>query len=497
MPVRTSKLVIAAVLLPLLLLVFSACATGAQNSSPPPAAPSSSDALPSQAGPAEQPVFSASYAIHRFTRNNAAGLVDTRGKILLEPRHSDAYVLTDAAEGNPRFLIAASIQSLANDLPTIAHALFSTKGERLFDFEDNVVYSGAFGSYLIKNNQVDPAQNAIIDMRTLAPVEKLSGFGAAYLTPDRLILLRPNESLEIYSHALSRVADFKEVSWAFVLPCFGQWFVSITDFSGNSFFVDSNGKAVPQPENANLTPIGREYAIAQTVNGTSTVLDDKWQEIFTTDQMLLGFLKKSAIASIEEGGRMQSYLVHFDGTALTKGYENLWMGTPYEENGVTQYIAIASEQTGITQDGQPTTQYTLLDPNGKTVATYRGVGFVECTGGRAVMSEMGGTLPTARVSDYAGNTIIPEGTYVTIAPLFVQQGSPLEVAAHRLFFDAMTLDAAGTLRHDVLDRNGVVLFSNLESIESFDGENIVTMKDGAAVLLDSNGNTLFKDDVKK
>ena len=237
MLVRHSKHITAAVLLAVLLLLISACGTG--SSSAPPSAPSSSAVMSSsQAGPAEHPVFSASYAIHRFTRNNAAGLVDTKGKILLEPRYSDAYILADAADGNPRFLVAASIQNLKSELPTIAHALFSTKGERLFDFVDNVVYSGAFGSYLIKNNQVDPAENAIIDMRTLTPIEKLSGFNAAYLTPDRLILLRPNESLEIYNHSLSRVAIFKDINWAFTLPCFGQWFISITDPAGNSFFVD-------------------------------------------------------------------------------------------------------------------------------------------------------------------------------------------------------------------------------------------------------------------
>ena len=135
-----------------------------------------------------------------------------------------------------------------------------------------------------------------------------------------------------------------------------------------------------------------------------------------------GFLEKSVVLSREEGGRMVSYLAGFDGTPLTPGYENLWVGTPYEENGVTQYIAVAAEQEGITPDGQPDSQYTLLDPAGKTVATYRGSGVVECTGGRAVMSEMGGNRPTARVTDYAGNTIVPEGTYVTIAPIFVQEG---------------------------------------------------------------------------
>ena len=144
---RFSKYVTAAVIFSVFLLLFSACGTNnAVSSSAPPTAPSSSAVLPSQPGLVEQPVHSASYAIHRFTRDSAAGLTDTEGTILLEPRYSDAYILSDVADGQPRFLVAASIQNLKNELPTVAHALFTTQGERLFDFTDNVVYSGAFGN---------------------------------------------------------------------------------------------------------------------------------------------------------------------------------------------------------------------------------------------------------------------------------------------------------------------------------------------------------------
>ena len=485
-----------------LVIISSMCACGAiglssSESSLPQS--SSSESSPeaadesSASSEAPAPGSEGPYMIHSLSRGGSYGLIDTNGKMILEPEYLNAQPLFDTVSGEPKYVMATKT-GYTDSQPAIMTALFNLNGNILQDFAANVNYFNVFGQYIVKSDGWTGVK--IINAATGQPIEGLGEYTSVSMTPNRILLTRQNETIDILDYDFNTLATLNGMTWAWGTQYLGQWFISSSDNTGRSWLYDNNGELFLHFAYTGISTCGDDYLILSTDDGQSIVYDRNWKQIYSSDKRIIGFFGESLLVQDQLGDQMQCYLSDLEGNHLTKSHNDLWLGEAYVKDGKTQYVMQLSDYNVGTENGMDIREFTIFDPDGLEIYHYRGPGYINCIAGLIfVQTNYDIQLSAASVYDYEGNAIVPEGKYAAVNPMYVNNYSQFSIQAPVGYLDAIYYTPQGVMQHNLLDRSGNVILSNLKEIRFFDGHYIEATKGFYTGLMDLEGNWVYKESI--
>lgn len=399
-------------------------------------------------------------------------IVNTAGKLMFAGRNLD--LLYDLFTGEPRFIVQRRYEKLSEDEngwvteSEVYSTLYDLEGTLLRD-ENKVEYNAAFGDYLIS---WAPNGNG-----------KLFRFSTGEIVLENIsYALRMGDYVSVYdeeSNPLILVDADGNLMEARAVNCYESsnpdYYVSYSREGDAYGLLDRTLEEVLPQAYERLQVVG-DYIL--TWDGTMSKalrLSDR-TEVFSIDGWVLIYYDGEAgIIQSEDYGNC--WLIDGKGEILSND------ACDYINAGAEFYPAEAfvAERLGAGL---------LLNQQGAVLAQKPGGYFNELSSGLYALTwstqdAEGNHVSHSCVLDENGNTVIPEGRYNWLNSCYDRSGPcGLLTGTYRT--------GRGSYLTDLLDADGRILLSGLNSVDQISGDYLVVKRGFSAGIMDLKGNWLYR-----